>query len=58
MARHGFIFACTNNLIHKYTKPGDIVLDPMAGSGTTVDVCREEGRKARAIAEVDTGGKR
>lgn len=34
------------NLIQRYTKPGDLVVDPMAGSGTTIDVCEEEGRKA------------
>jgi DNA modification methylase len=33
------------NLIERYTKPGDLVIDPMAGSGTTIDVCEEEGRK-------------
>lgn len=33
------------NLIQRYTKPGDLVLDPMAGSGTTIDVCKEEGRR-------------
>jgi DNA modification methylase len=33
------------NLIQRYTKPGDLVVDPMAGSGTTIDVCEEEGRK-------------
>lgn len=33
------------NLIVRYTKPGDLVVDPMCGSGTTIDVCREEGRK-------------
>lgn len=33
------------NLIKRYTEPGDIVLDPMAGSGTTIDVCKEEGRR-------------
>jgi len=32
------------NMLQRYTKPGDLVLDPMAGSGTTVDVCDEEGR--------------
>jgi DNA modification methylase len=32
------------NMLQRYTKPGDLVLDPMAGSGTTVDVCEEEGR--------------
>jgi len=33
------------NLIQRYTKPGDLVVDPMAGSGTTIDVCEEERRK-------------
>jgi DNA modification methylase len=37
------------NLVKRYTEPGDLVLDPMAGSGTTLDVCREEGRKCRAF---------
>jgi DNA modification methylase len=33
------------NLIQRYTKLGDLVVDPMAGSGTTFDVCVEEKRK-------------
>lgn len=33
------------NLVQRYTKPGDLVVDPMAGSGTTIDVCKEEGRR-------------
>ncbi|MDO8751823.1 MAG: DNA methyltransferase [Dehalococcoidia bacterium] len=33
------------NLIKRYTSPGDLVVDPMCGSGTTIDVCREEGRR-------------
>lgn len=33
------------NLVQRYTKPNDLVVDPMAGSGTTVDVCKEEGRR-------------
>lgn len=33
------------NLVQRYTQPGDLVVDPMAGSGTTIDVCKEEGRK-------------
>jgi len=33
------------NLLQRYTKPGDLVVDPMAGSGTTIDVCEEEGRE-------------
>lgn len=34
------------NMVWRYTEPGDLVVDPMCGSGTTLDVCREEGRKA------------
>ena len=33
------------NLVQRYTKPGDLVVDPMAGSGTTIDVCKEESRQ-------------
>lgn len=33
------------NLILRYTEPGDLVVDCMAGSGTTVDVAREENRR-------------
>jgi len=33
------------NLVQRYTQPGDLVVDPMAGSGTTIAVCKEEGRK-------------
>jgi len=33
------------NMLQRYTKPGDLVVDPMAGSGTTIDVCEEEGRR-------------
>lgn len=32
------------NLIKRYTVPGELVVDPMCGSGTTIDVCLEEGR--------------
>jgi DNA modification methylase len=34
------------NLVWRYTALGDLVVDPMCGSGTTLDVCREEGRRA------------
>jgi DNA modification methylase len=34
------------NLVWRYTEPGDLVVDPMCGSGTTLDVCKEEGRRA------------
>ena len=33
------------NMLMRYTEPGDLVLDPMCGSGTTIDVCREEHRR-------------
>jgi len=33
------------NLIQRYTELGDLVLDPMCGSGTSIDICKEEGRK-------------
>lgn len=34
------------NLIQRYTRPGELVVDPMAGSGTTLDVARELDRRA------------
>jgi DNA modification methylase len=34
------------NLVQRYTKPGDLVVDCMAGSGTTIDVAKEEKRRA------------
>lgn len=37
------------NMVKRYTEPGDLVLDPMAGSGTTLDVCKEEGRRCKAF---------
>jgi DNA modification methylase len=36
------------NMVWRYTEPGEVVLDPMAGSGTTIDVCNEEERKCIA----------
>lgn len=33
------------NLIQRFTSPGDLVVDCMAGSGTTIDVAKEEGRR-------------
>ena len=33
------------NLLKRYTKEGDLIVDPMCGSGTTIDVCKEENRK-------------
>src|SRR5262249_14619802 len=37
------------NVIERYTKPGELVVDPMCGSGTTLDVARDTGRKARGF---------
>jgi DNA modification methylase len=34
------------NLLQRYTKPKDLVVDPMCGSGTTIDVARDLGRRA------------
>lgn len=33
------------NLLQRYTKIGDLVVDPMAGSGTTIDVAKELSRR-------------
>ncbi len=37
------------NLILRYTAPGELVLDQMAGSGTTVVECKLLGRRAVAV---------
>ena len=34
------------NLLQRYTKDGDLVVDPMCGSGTTLDVARDLKRRA------------
>ncbi len=31
-------------VLSRYTRPGDVVVDPMCGSGTTLDVCKDLGR--------------
>lgn len=36
------------HLLHYYTKPSDLVVDPMAGGGTTIDVATSMGRKSLA----------
>jgi len=33
------------NLLQRYTKEGDLVVDPMCGSGTTIDVAKELNRR-------------
>src|SRR2546425_6177933 len=37
---------CVANLVRRYTGPGELVVDPMAGSGTIGDVARALGRRA------------
>lgn len=32
-------------VLERYTAPGDVVLDPFCGSGTTLDVCKDTGRR-------------
>lgn len=34
-----------DNLLWLYTNPGDIVIDPFGGGGSTLDVCRQRGRR-------------
>lgn len=37
------------NLLERYTKPGQLVVDPMCGSGTTIDVCKDMDRVVRGF---------
>ncbi len=37
------------NVLQRYTRPGETVVDPMCGSGTTLDVARDLGRAARGF---------
>jgi len=37
------------NLLQRYTREGDLVVDPFCGGGTTLDVARELGRAARGF---------
>ncbi len=34
-----------DNLLYLYTQPFDIVVDPFAGSGSTIDVCKKRSRR-------------
>ena len=34
-----------DNLLYLYTQPADIVVDPFADGGSTIDVCRKRGRR-------------
>lgn len=37
------------NLLSRYTRAEDLVVDPFCGSGTTLDVCRDLGRRGRGF---------
>ncbi|HTV47829.1 MAG TPA: DNA methyltransferase [Phycisphaerae bacterium] len=37
------------NLLQRYTRESDVILDPMAGSGTTLDVAKELNRTSRCF---------
>lgn len=37
------------NLLERYTRPGDLVVDPFCGGGTTLDVARSLGRRAAGL---------
>jgi len=37
------------NVLQRYTREGDLVVDPMCGSGTTLDVARDLKREARGF---------
>lgn len=45
------------HVLYFFTKPGDLIVDPMAGSGTTLDACLLMGRKARGY-DIDARHKR
>jgi hypothetical protein len=40
--------AIVAHVLHYYTTPGALVVDPMAGGGTTIDVCESMGRRCLA----------
>jgi DNA modification methylase len=37
------------NVVQRYTAPGELIVDPMVGSGTTLDVARDTGRRGRGF---------
>ena len=37
------------NVVSRWSQPGELVVDPMCGSGTTIDVARELGREVRGF---------
>src|SRR2546427_11901850 len=40
---------CVSNLVRRYTRPGELVVDPMAGSGAIGDVVFCVGRLSRSF---------
>src|SRR5256712_10926261 len=40
---------CAENLVRRYSRPGELVVDPMAGSGTIGDAARTLGRRAVSL---------
>ena len=40
--------AIVAHVLHYFTQPGGLVVDPMAGGGTTLDVCQSMGRRCLA----------
>jgi DNA modification methylase len=42
------------NLLQRYTRENDVVLDPMCGSGTTIDVCKDLKRQGMGFDLVPT----
>ncbi|HOU89556.1 MAG TPA: DNA methyltransferase, partial [Polyangiaceae bacterium] len=42
------------NVVSRFTQPGDLVIDPFVGSGTTLDVCRDLDRRALGFDLVQT----
>ena len=40
--------AIVAHTLHYFSRPGDLVVDPMAGGGTTLDVCAAMGRRCLA----------
>jgi DNA modification methylase len=37
------------NVLHRFTKEGELVVDPFCGSGTTLDVCKDLSRRGRGF---------
>jgi len=44
-----------DNLLWLYTEPGDIVVDPFGGGGSTLDICTERGRRSLQAGGRDHG---